>query len=102
MLDEADERKRASLAAALWRKDSVAVMEFLLAMLSSEPSASVRLSIVDSVGRNSNPRIRQELARVAASDPDVRVSLLALERAHPTGSGWPGVLMKRLEGLLGA
>lgn len=98
MLDEADERKRAALATALWRKDSAGVMTFLLAVLAADSSASVRLSIVDSLGRNSNPRIRQELERVAASDPDVRVSLLALERLRvQLAMDGRDLLVKRLE-----
>jgi tartrate-resistant acid phosphatase type 5 len=98
VLDESDERKRATLASALWRKDSVAVADFLLAVLSADSSASVRLTLVDSLGRNSNPRIRQELARVAASDTDVRVSLLALERLRTQlAQDGRDLLAKRIE-----
>jgi len=80
MLAETDERKRGQLAIGLFRTDANATMEFLLAVLTAEQSAGVRLAIVDSLGRYSNPRVREALAKAAASDVDVRVSLLALER----------------------
>jgi len=80
MLAETDEGKRAQLAGALARKDPGPVTGFLLAVVSVEQAASVRLSIVDSLGRHSNPRIREALERLTASDTDVHVSLLALER----------------------
>ena len=80
MLAETDERKRGQLAIGLFRTDANGTMEFLLAVLSAEQSAGVRLAIVDSLGRYSNSRVREALAKAAASDVDVRVSLLALER----------------------
>lgn len=80
MLDQSDERRRAVLAGQLARRDPSALAAFLLAVLSAEQSPPVRFAIVDSLGRHSSARIREELARVAASDPEVRVSLLALER----------------------
>ena len=80
MLAETDERKRAQLTTALIRRDSNAVLDFLLAVLAVEQSATVRLAIVDSFGRNTNPKMREALSKLAASDADVRVSLLALER----------------------
>ena len=80
VLDETDERKRAALAGGLARSDPAAMTELLLAVLSTEQSASVRLAIVDSLGRHSSARVRAELARLASSDADLRVSLLALER----------------------
>ena len=80
MVAEADERKRAQMATALIRSDANAVLDLMIAMLAVEQSASVRLAIVDSLGRNQSPKMREALTRLAASDPDVRVSLLALER----------------------
>ncbi|HSB12419.1 MAG TPA: metallophosphoesterase [Blastocatellia bacterium] len=80
VLDETDERKRAALAGALARSDPAAMSEFLLAVLSAEQAANVRLAIVDSLGRHSSASVRAELGRLASTDPDVRVSLLALER----------------------
>lgn len=80
LIAEPDERKRAQMTTALIRRDSVAVLDFLLVVLSAEQSSTVRFAIVDSLGRNTSPKMREALARLAASDPDVRVSLLALER----------------------
>jgi hypothetical protein len=80
LLAETDERKRAQLTTALIRRDSNGVLDFVLAVLAVEPSPAVRLAIVDSLGRNTNPKMREALSKLAASDADVRVSLLALER----------------------
>jgi tartrate-resistant acid phosphatase type 5 len=80
MLAETSEARRAQLATALIRRDSSGVLDFMLAVLATEQSATVRLAIVESLGRNPNPKVREMLTRLAASDPDVRVSLLALER----------------------
>jgi tartrate-resistant acid phosphatase type 5 len=98
ILAETDERKRAKLAGALAKADPAAVTEFLLAVLSAEQSVTVRLSIVESLGKNSTPRIRRELAGLAASDSDVRVSLSALEclRVQQAQDG-RDLLVKRLE-----
>jgi len=79
-MDETDERKRAALAGGLARRDPAAMTDFLLAVLSVEQSANVRLALVDSLGFHSNVKVRAELARIASSDPDLRVSLMALER----------------------
>ena len=80
MVAEADESKRAQLATALIRSDGNAVLDLMIALLASDQSAGVRLAIVDSLGRNQSPKMRETLAALAASDADVRVSLLALER----------------------
>ena len=80
LLEEADEKSRARLADDLARLDPGASMEFLLAVLDTEPSPLVRQRIVDRLGRHSHTRIRERLERVATSDPDVGVSLTALER----------------------
>ena len=98
MLAETSEARRAQLATALIRRDSSAVFDFLLAVLATEQSAPVRLAIVDSLGRSANPKMREMLAKLAESDADVRVSLLALERLrfHVTQDG-RALLNKRLE-----
>ena len=80
MLDQSDERRRAQLAAGLARNKPAELTEFLIAVLAAEKAVSVRLAIVDALGRYSSPRVREELARLASSDTEVRVSLLALER----------------------
>lgn len=80
LLEQADEKSRARLADDLARLDPAATMEFLLAVLDTESSPLVRQRIVDRLGRHSHVRIREALERYATSDPDVRVSLAALER----------------------
>ncbi len=80
MLDQSDERRRAQLAAGLARNKPAELTEFLIAVLAAEQAVSVRLAIVDTLGRYSSPRVREELARLASSDSELRVSLLALER----------------------
>jgi len=51
-----------------------------LSVLDTESSPIVRLRIVDRLGRHPHARIRGALERLATSDPDVAVSLAALER----------------------
>ena len=75
-----DEGQRARLASELSRADAAGAMEFLLAVLSADPSARVRYAIVDNLGRLSHPKVREALERHAATDPDVAVAKLALER----------------------
>jgi tartrate-resistant acid phosphatase type 5 len=80
LLGQSDEKIRARLADDLARLDPVATMEFLLAVLETDASPLVRQRIVDRLGRHPHTRVRQALERVATSDPDVTVSLAALER----------------------
>ena len=80
VLAETDDRKRAQSAIGMLRKDANGSLDFLLAVLSAEQSASGRLALVDTLGRYPNPKVREQLAKMAASDNDVRVSLLAIER----------------------
>ena len=80
MLNQSDDRRRAQLAAGLARNKPAELTEFLFAVLAAEQAVSVRLAIVDTLGRYSSPRIHDELRRLAASDTEVRISLLALER----------------------
>jgi len=80
LLNQSDEKSRARLADDLARIDPASTMEFLLAVLDTESSSLVRQKIVDRLGRHSHPRIREALERFATTDPDVAVSLAALER----------------------
>jgi len=80
ILSQTDEKQRARLAGDLVRKDAAGAMEFLLALLASEPSAQVRTAIVDRLGRYSHPQVRQALERQALSDANTDVALLAIER----------------------
>jgi tartrate-resistant acid phosphatase type 5 len=79
LLTETDETKRVRLATELARQP-LATLDFLLALLNTESSARVRYAIVDNLGRNNNPRVREMLERFAVNDADANVSGIALER----------------------
>lgn len=81
ILSEQSEFKRARLAAELAQHPASA-LEFLLSLLATDSSATVRRVIIDTLGRYSHPSVREALTRHAESDPDVRISILALERLH--------------------
>jgi predicted MPP superfamily phosphohydrolase len=95
MLAETDDRKRAQSAIGLLRKDANGALDFLLAVLSAEQSPSVRLALVDSLGRYPNAKVREQLAKMASSDADVRVSLLAIERLRAQSMQETRDLLKR-------
>jgi len=80
LLAEQDEQKRAQLSLEMISRDPAGSLEFMLAFIAMEPSARVRRAIVDRLGRYSDPKVREMLGRHAASDPDVTVATLALER----------------------
>ena len=80
LLAESDDLKRVRLATDLVRADAAGAVEFLLAVLSADPSARVRFAIIDNLGRLNDPRVREALERHTTTDPDVGVSRLALER----------------------
>ena len=80
LLAQSDPKMRARLADDLARVDPAATMEFLLALLGPDSSPLVRQRIGDRLGRHAHARVREALERVATSDPDVSVSLVALER----------------------
>jgi tartrate-resistant acid phosphatase type 5 len=79
LLTETDETKRVRLATELSRQP-LATLDFLLALLSTEPSVRVRYAIVDNLGRNNSTRVKEMLERFAISDMDANVSRIALER----------------------
>ena len=84
LLNEQDEQKRADLAEDLAEQEPVAALEFLVALLESDPAPVVRDAIIDQLGDAPAPRMQQALAQLAAADPDVKVALAALDklRAH--------------------
>ena len=63
VLDEPDEDKRADLAEALAEKDAVGALDFLLALLDTDPSADVRENIVDELEDVDDPRVDPALER---------------------------------------
>jgi hypothetical protein len=70
---------RASVQQKLKQFNESMIPELLeIAQADSDPS--VRLAILTRVSRVNSPRVREALERHAATDPDARVSLLALEK----------------------
>jgi hypothetical protein len=86
ILWQRDPRQRARLAADLAAREPAA-RAFVLALLESDPAPRVRLALVDRLAPRGDSAVRQALERRVATDPDVEVSLAALEqlRSHETG-----------------
>ncbi len=88
LLNEKDEQKRAGLAEDLADDEPVAALTFVLAVLETDSSASVRRGILDELSDkdeiNSDPRYLRALERRAVSDADAGVAIFALDklRAH--------------------
>ncbi len=84
LLNEKNDQERADLAENLGEEEPVAALEFLVALLESDPAAAVRDAIIDQLGDAPAARMQQALAQLAAADPDVKVALAALDklRAH--------------------
>src|SRR5687768_13726340 len=80
ILEQADAPKRARLADDLARSEGRAARDFLLALVEQEPSAQVRLAVLDRLGRIDDAMIIASLERRAASDPDPQVSITAYNR----------------------
>ena len=80
MLDQKDDAARARLATEIAFADPAASMDFLLAVLSGEQATVVRRAIISSLGYHIDPKVQQELERFAATDADLSIALLALER----------------------
>jgi hypothetical protein len=86
ILAEADEDKRADLVELLADADAVAALDFLLALLETDPSADVRENIVDELEAVDDPRVEPALERRVLVDTDLDIALAALEllRARST------------------
>ena len=95
LIAQSDEGQRARLAVELIRTDAAGAAEFLLAVLSADPSAKVRYAIVDNLGRLLDGRVREALERHAATDQDVGVARLALERLRAQRSLEMRALLRR-------
>ncbi len=80
IVNHTNERERARLAGDLARKDPAGAMEFLLKLLATDAAPQVRSTILDRLGRQPHPAIRQALQERVLSDADTNVALLALER----------------------
>lgn len=80
LLNEKNDQRRASLASDLARKDAAATLEFLLAVLESDPAAVVRNAIIDRLGAQPHPQVKQALTQLATTDADAGVALRALDK----------------------
>ncbi len=98
LLNQSEELRRANLVKELFRTDRAATIEFLLAVLETDPSARVRAAILDEVKRFPHPQVRQALERHAASDADAKVAIMALETLrYQDNFALAGLLKQRLE-----
>jgi tartrate-resistant acid phosphatase type 5 len=79
ILAEPDEDRRANLAEALARRDAVGALDFLLALLETDPAADVREDIVDRLENVNDPRVDPALERRVTVDADPDIVLLSLE-----------------------
>jgi hypothetical protein len=79
LLAEPDEDKRADRAEALADKDAIGALDFLLALLETDPSADVRENIVDELEDLDDPRVDPALERRVLLDPDLDIALAALD-----------------------
>lgn len=79
ILAEPDEDKRADLAEELAESDATGALDFLLALLDTDPSADVRENIVDELEGVSDPRVDPALEKRVLADPDLEIALASLE-----------------------
>jgi tartrate-resistant acid phosphatase type 5 len=86
ILAEPDEQTRADLAETLAETDPVNALDFLLALLDTDPSPDVREQIVDELEDIDDERVGPALERRVALDPDADIAILAIEllRARAT------------------
>lgn len=79
ILAEIDDEKRADLAETLAETDAVAALDFLLALLDSDPSADVREEIVDALEDVGDERVNPALERRVMTDADLDIATTSLE-----------------------
>jgi tartrate-resistant acid phosphatase type 5 len=86
ILAEPDEDKRADLVESLADTDAIGALDFLLALLDTDPSADVRENIVDELEEVGDPRVDPALERRVLVDPDLDIAIAALDllRARAT------------------
>ena len=78
LAEPADDR-RADLVEELAETDALGALDFLLALLDSDPSADVREEIVDELEEVSDPRVGPALEKRVLADPDLEIALASLE-----------------------
>jgi hypothetical protein len=82
VLAEPDAAARLVALRGLFREHPEEALDFLIATLARDPSTNVRERIAVWLGRRTEARAAEALARAVASDPDAGVVLLALESLH--------------------
>jgi tartrate-resistant acid phosphatase type 5 len=98
ILNAKDDKVRTQLTDDLARQQPAAALQFLIGVLDADPAASVRRAIITRLGARSEPQMQQALERHAASDANVDVALLALNRLRQQRMiQLRQSLMKRLE-----
>jgi hypothetical protein len=80
LLNQTDDEKLAEQASRLAAKNPAAVIPFMLAILETDRAPMMRRAMVNVLGRYSRPKVCRALSRTAASDADVGVALLALDK----------------------
>ncbi|MCE5309862.1 MAG: metallophosphoesterase [Acidobacteriales bacterium] len=80
ILAEADSQKRVETIRQLLRKFDKSMIGPMLRVGDSDPSPEVRKFVVDRLGRLGNPAVLEFLERHATTDPDVEVSVMALDQ----------------------
>ena len=78
ILNEKDDKKRTPLVDDLAKQEPAT--DFMLALLETDPAPAVRRAIITRLSVRNTPQIQQAITNHAASDPDVDVALLALNR----------------------
>jgi tartrate-resistant acid phosphatase type 5 len=94
-----DEDTRADLVESLAEKDALGALDFLLALLDTDPSADVRENIVDELENVIDPRVDPALQRRVLVDPDLDIALASLDLLRARAAG---PLMRLLEQRLDA
>jgi tartrate-resistant acid phosphatase type 5 len=98
VLDESSEVARIRSAAALARTSPSESMDFLISVLSTDRSVRLRHAIIKEIEGHSLPGVREVLEKLAASDPDAGVAILALEALRARASReMRAMLVKRIE-----
>lgn len=98
VLDDSDEVARIRVASELARSSPSDSMDFLVAVLLSDRSARFRHALIEEIGGRPLPPVREALERIAASDPDAGLAIMALEKLRSQSAReMRKLLAKRIE-----
>jgi tartrate-resistant acid phosphatase type 5 len=97
LLAEPDPTKRAGRVVSLEDLGDESTIEFFVALLESEPSPQVRISILNEIGGDPHPLVRPAVERRAKLDPAASVAIYALEELRAENQrALQGILEKRV------